>query len=60
MLLLNVPYSEKDEAKQLGARWNSELKRWYVQNKEDYPKFAKWIIEQGDIVVCDTLESKRV
>jgi hypothetical protein len=55
MLLLNVPYSEKDEAKQLGARWNPECKRWYVQNKEDYPKFAKWIIEQGNIVVCDAL-----
>lgn len=55
MLLLNVPYSEKDKAKALGARWNPEYKRWYVQKKEDYPKFAKWIIEQGSIVVCDAI-----
>lgn len=26
MLLLNVPYAEKDEAKSLGAKWNPKLK----------------------------------
>lgn len=26
MLLLNVPYEEKNEAKALGAKWNQELK----------------------------------
>lgn len=55
MLPLNVPYGEKDEAKQLGARWSPELKKWYVQNKEDYPKFARWILNQGFIVVCDAI-----
>lgn len=55
MLLLNVPYIEKDEAKSLGARWSNEDKRWYVGNKQDYPKFAKWIIGQGTIVVCDAI-----
>ncbi len=55
MLLLNVPYSEKDEAKALGARWDPERKRWYVKNKQDYPKFAKWINEQGSIVACDAI-----
>ena len=55
MLLLNVPYKDKDEAKKLGARWNPELKKWYVQKKEDYPKFAKWILTQGSIVACDAI-----
>lgn len=55
MLLLNVPYGEKDEAKKLGARWNPDYKKWYVPKKEDYPKFAKWILTQGDIVACDAL-----
>ena len=55
MLFLNVPYGDKDEAKRLGARWNPELKRWYVQKREDYPKFSKWILNQGFIVVCDAL-----
>lgn len=53
MLFLNVSYGEKDEAKVLGAKWNPECKKWYVENKENYPKFAKWISEQGTIVVCD-------
>ena len=55
MLLLNVPYEEKDEAKKLGARWNPDIKKWYVQNRRDYPKFYRWIVTQGDIVVCNNL-----
>ena len=41
MLLLNVPYEEKDEAKSLGAKWNPELKKWYIQNTEACGKFIK-------------------
>lgn len=54
-LLLNVPYSEKDEAKQLGARWNPSLKKWYVEKQKDYPKFSKWILgnEEEAFVLCD-------
>ncbi|WP_433237720.1 DUF5710 domain-containing protein [Streptosporangium sp. CA-135522] len=29
-LWLDVPYSEKDEAKALGARWDPAAKRWYA------------------------------
>ncbi|WP_077612275.1 DUF5710 domain-containing protein [Clostridium sp. Marseille-P2415] len=55
-LLLNVPFNEKDEAKKLGARWNPELKKWYVQNKSDYPKFVRWISENGNFeIICDCL-----
>lgn len=57
-LLLNVPFNEKDVAKGLGARWSPELKKWYVQNKSDYPKFVKWISknENGNFeIICDFL-----
>src|SRR5690349_15635188 len=27
---LDVPYSEKDEAKRLGARWDPASRRWYA------------------------------
>jgi hypothetical protein len=27
---LGVPYAEKDEARTLGARWDSQARRWYV------------------------------
>lgn len=55
MLLLNVPYIEKDKAKKLGAKWSPELKKWYVKNKEDYYKFVSWIEPYGNIVVIDAL-----
>lgn len=42
-LLLNVNYAEKEAVKTLGARWNPELKKWYVENKGDYPEFKEWI-----------------
>ena len=29
-IYLNVPFSKKDEAKSKGARWNPELKCWYI------------------------------
>lgn len=57
MMLLNVPYSEKDMAKQLGAKWNPNLKKWYVQERENYYKFLNWILDgkqNGDIeILCD-------
>ncbi|WP_317368653.1 DUF5710 domain-containing protein [uncultured Tyzzerella sp.] len=55
MLILNVPYNEKDEAKSLGARWNAKIKKWYVQDNKDYYKFVKWIKPYGDIVIIDHL-----
>ena len=39
MLLLNVPYEEKDEAKALGARWRPDHKKWSVLSGRDYYKF---------------------
>lgn len=39
---LKVPFSEKDEAKALGARWNAEQKLWYVPQGIESAPFAKW------------------
>ena len=40
---LKVPFNEKDQAKALGARWNAEIKQWYVPQGVDSTPFAKWI-----------------
>lgn len=53
MLILNVPYNEKDDAKSLGARWNPTVKKWYVKNKKDYYKFIRWIEPYGNMVIID-------
>ena len=55
MLILNVPYNEKDDAKSLGARWNPIIKKWYVKDKKDYHKFIHWIEAYGNIVIIDEL-----
>jgi putative DNA primase/helicase len=40
---LAVPYSEKEEAKNLGAKWDKQAKSWYVQATADMAAFSKWI-----------------
>lgn len=38
---LSVPYAEKDEAKKLGARWDSDKKSWYTE-ADDLTPFEIW------------------
>jgi hypothetical protein len=40
---LKVPYSEKEEAKKLGARWSPFHKSWYVEGIPDIIPFIKWM-----------------
>ncbi len=59
MLLLNVPYAEKDEAKALGAKWNPSEKSWIATGNtyEEYKKFSRWfdggIIVQNELYLID-------
>ena len=41
-IYLNVPYNEKDEAKELGAKWDKDKKQWYIPQVDSAP-FAKWL-----------------
>ena len=43
---LKVPYSEKDAAKKLGARWDAAAKTWYVIDAVDLWPFVKWMPKQ--------------
>ncbi len=42
-IAIEVPFAEKDEAKALGARWNAEIKKWYIPQGVDELKFKKWL-----------------
>ena len=42
LILLEVPFAEKDVAKQLGARWNPALRKWYIPEGLDPAPFATW------------------
>ena len=54
MLYLNVSYEDKDKAKALGARWNPNVKKWYVKDRKDYPKFMEFMGDEN-ILVLDNL-----
>jgi putative DNA primase/helicase len=40
--LIDVPFTEKEEAKALGAKWDRKAQSWYVPTGADPGRFAKW------------------
>ena len=44
---LAVPYDEKDDAKQLGAKWDRQAKAWYVPAGVDLEAFTPWLPAHG-------------
>lgn len=61
--ILNVPYSEKDEAKKLDCKWNPKLKKWYYSFNDansyanftkNYSIFKKWYKDKKtNLIVFD-------
>ena len=41
-LYLNVPYGEKDIAKNKGAWWDNNKRKWYVPHGMDIHRFKRW------------------
>ena len=50
---LNVPYSERDLAKSLGARWDTLTKAWYAYPNSQIATVAKWLPEEIRTVARD-------
>lgn len=44
-VFLNCPFSDKDEVKARGARWDREQRRWYVPAGMNLTPFAPWLPE---------------
>lgn len=42
---LAVPFTEKDDAKALGAKWDKEAKSWYAPEGTDIKTMQKWLPE---------------
>lgn len=40
---LTTPYLERLEAKDLGARWDGQLSKWYVPEGCDLAPFSRWL-----------------
>ncbi len=59
MTFLNVPYAEKDQARELGARWNPGRKRWYVPNGVALEPFERWLPKAGEAAAPGEADSSR-
>lgn len=42
-VVLDVPFAEKEAAKRLGARWDPDLRKWFVPRGLDARKFDRWV-----------------
>ena len=40
---LNVPYVEKDQAREAGAKWDPQAKHWYAPRGSDLNRLATWL-----------------
>ena len=49
---LAVPYAEKDDAKQLGAKWDRAEKAWYVPAGMDLGAFTPWMPAKGSVHIA--------
>lgn len=49
---LAVPFTEKEQAKQAGAKWNKEEKVWYAPPATELSKLAQWL--PGNSPVADS------
>jgi hypothetical protein len=49
---LAVPYAEKDDAKQLDAKWDRTEKAWYVPAGVDLDAFAAWLPAKGSVHIA--------
>ena len=59
---LSCPYSDKDQAKSLGARWDAGKKTWYIENVEDLTPFMRWmpkVIHNVTVQKLDYIEPKK-
>lgn len=45
VIYLQVPYTEKETAKALGAKWDPREKLWYVPQGIELDQFTKWLAE---------------
>lgn len=48
---LDVPFSEKDEAKRLGARWNPERRKWFIPAGVSPEPFQRWLKDNPALTI---------
>lgn len=51
-VILNVPYHEKNKAKKKGAKWDNNIKRWYIDGDKSIKDFLTWAPPTSSSEVC--------
>ena len=46
-IYLNVAPEERDEVRRLGARWDGDSKRWFIECEELGAEFGRWVVDDG-------------
>ena len=57
-IFLEVPYEQKEDAKSKGAKWNTELKKWYITSSDDIDLFKSWTRNYIDVPYNEKDEAK--
>lgn len=60
MIVLKVPYADKDAAKALGARWDAKRKTWYVPDGAAAAPFERWLPAGGASEAAAAVKPGRV
>lgn len=45
---LQVPYKEKEIAKDLGAKWDPQERLWFIPNGIELKDFSRWLPQKVD------------
>jgi len=58
-VFLNVRFTQKDEAKRLGARWCPDTKKWYADNRNALAPFSKFGLAVAAAPAAQIVEQTR-
>lgn len=46
-IYMTVPFAKKDEAKNLGAKWDKSIGKWFIDEGKDLTPFSAWLEPQA-------------
>ena len=55
---LHVPFKEKEQARELGAKWDRQEKSWYIPADLDKEAFAHWLNPAPKVEAAETAQER--
>ena len=57
-IYLHVPFKEKEQARELGAKWDRQEKSWYIPADLDKEAFAHWLNPAPKVEAAETAQER--